>query len=261
MRKALELQFIWLTDFGIGLIQIIDQKYRGQDFAKGSTTFFAKNKVHLISAGWPSILEDGTIKLYVRGGDESRDNNICVIKDYGVYVRIIQAVDEYNEWRDQSTSLDYLRFHRLLWMKLAESGSHDKFGACMEVMDEEHIPNPPTNFCFLCEDTIEDEKTKRINCKLCKGFWGPQGIRCNESNSYFNMWFLERDINLRKALALRIANNTVEPLDVTPKELETAFHEGKIPAIKLYRSRTGQGLKESKDAIEEAMDKWTQQQR
>lgn len=41
----------------------------------------------------------------------------------------------------------------------------------------------------------------------------------------------------------------------TPDELFEAKTVGKIPAIKMYRARTNQGLKESKDTLELAMNK------
>ncbi len=44
-------------------------------------------------------------------------------------------------------------------------------------------------------------------------------------------------------------------LEVTEKELVMARDQGKIHAIKDYRARTGQGLYESKVAIEAAMQK------
>jgi ribosomal protein L7/L12 len=60
---------------------------------------------------------------------------------------------------------------------------------------------------------------------------------------------------------LKTALDTVKPVrknklmyGLTPQEAATANRrEGKIPAIKLYRDRTGCGLKEAKDAVEEYM--------
>jgi hypothetical protein len=45
----------------------------------------------------------------------------------------------------------------------------------------------------------------------------------------------------------------VQTIEVTANELAIAVREGKIPAIKAYRDRTGRGLKDSKDYIENAV--------
>ncbi len=45
----------------------------------------------------------------------------------------------------------------------------------------------------------------------------------------------------------------MQTYEVTAQELLIATREGKIQAIKVYRDRTGRGLKDSKDAVEDAM--------
>lgn len=42
---------------------------------------------------------------------------------------------------------------------------------------------------------------------------------------------------------------------LTAEEIDAGKYQGKIPCIKLHRGRTGMGLKESKDAVEEYFHK------
>lgn len=48
-------------------------------------------------------------------------------------------------------------------------------------------------------------------------------------------------------------NNPVDPFDLTTEEKNHALAGKKIQAIKLYRSRTGKGLRESKEKVDAYM--------
>jgi hypothetical protein len=202
MEKALEIENVWLEDFNVGLIRITKQKYRNENFFQGSSKFVASDKMELRSEVFPEYSMYNGEVLFVRGSDFSRDNETIIIRNNTKFFRFLQAVNEYNAAIEKEDS-NYVRLHKLLWVKLAESGSLDKEAACEEVMKEENITKPPLNSCFLCQGVYDKKK----GCKYCKGFWGGEGMVCQDKGSYFQMWCNEKDIVLRKALALRIANN------------------------------------------------------
>ena len=266
-EKALVIESEWSCKFNVGLIKILDQKFRGSDFFKENHDFRASNGLLIGSWSSPEISYDGTY-FYVRGNHEDTDDTTVMTDKYDLFCKIINAIAEYNEAMEKKP--DYLFLHKKLWMKLAESGREDKAEACREVMKEEGVEKP-AQYCFLCEeagfdsirvgfDSIRDgfgSGTPDV-CKNCKGYWGYDVETCCEKGSYYQMWDNESDIALKKALALRIAFN-VKPehaadfYEVTDDELYITQTEGKIPGIKSYRSRTGKGLRESKEAIEAAM--------
>lgn len=258
--KALEFKAKWVEEFDLGLIQITHQRYRMNKFFANRETFTAKNGVMLISSSHPASHDSDSTTFYVRGGDEKRDSDVCVVLGRDAYCGVLNAFEEYNAKR--TVQLDYVKMHHRLWMKLAESGGSDKYSACFDVLREQGLATDavPINMCFLCQDTVDNTEEAKIHCEKCKGFWGKKGLNCQEAGSYYQMWVDELDIGLRKALALRIANNTIDhlldSLKVRPEELETALQGRKIAAIKLYRERTGRGLYEAKAAIENAVEEY-----
>lgn len=239
-EKALTIKSAWLKQFGgVGLIQVIGQRAeRGTNEA-----YRASNGMVICSSNTPDINEG---VFYIRGLNEKQDLKILATQSFEVYQKILTAVEEFNKVHEKS-SVDLLSLHVRLWERLAETGSKDKLMFVRELTTEAGIPTPH-NSCFLCEDVQQ----RKVTCKECHGYWGENADTCLSYGSYFMMWELEEDIELRKALAKRIANN-LETDTVLAHELEIAFTEGKIEAIKKYKARTGRGLRESKDAIEFAM--------
>ena len=237
-KKSLVVEYAWLEKFGgIGLLQVVKQVEHGEE-----DVFEASNGVKICCENRPEINGDF---FYIRGRRTEHDLDILVIKDFVQLSRIVDAVEEYNA--AHAVPVDYLSLHNKLWMKLAETGCREK-NSIAESLAREAGVNYPKSGCFLCEEAATDGS----GCGSCKGYWGASDITCLNDASYYQMWSHEQDIDLRKALAKRIANNLKTDV-VLAHELEIAFTEGKIEAIKKYKARTGRGLRESKDAIEFAM--------
>lgn len=63
--------------------------------------------------------------------------------------------------------------------------------------------------------------------------------------------------HLKKALRVGVVNYTRDPAKLTHglthEEIQTVQERGKIHAIKMYRERTGQSLREAKEAVENCM--------
>lgn len=259
MKKALKVKTVWMNEFEVGLVRIEQQTFRGDAFGveRGKAHFVSSEGYMLESLTCPDYEAN---RFWVRGDEKSLDFSTVIFPSSIELRMMLRAVDEYNQAKHKVVLIDYIKLHKLLWMKLADSGSLNKAEACSEVMREEGIMYPPAHDCFLCQDTATISR-HGVDCNLCKGFWGRNGISCQGTGSYYQMWCNENSPALRKALALRIANNIKIACDYTvqPNELQAALHEGKIPAIKLHKARTNMGLRKSKEAIEEAMENYYSQ--
>lgn len=253
MEKAIEYMAQWSDMYNVGLFRILNQKYRGFDFNQGKP--FMHGSVMLSSVSYPSMgMGAGAITLYVRGLDSSRDNDTLVFngtKDN--FNEIQKAIEAYNLQKAKETQkVDNLAFHKAVWEKLAGDPTLVKEEVVVNMCRAADI-QIPKNDCFLCEEAYQNN---HVDCSNCKGYWGidySEGT-CMKVGSYYYMWMREKDLALKSALAMRIANN-VDTADVTPEELELAFQKGLVLAVKAHRARTGMGLKESKELMEEAVEK------
>ena len=202
MSEALVVKSKWDEEFKTGLLQIVEQKYRGLDFFKGENRFKSPNNIIIYSDDYPEMAGD---TLCVRGDCIDCDNQLITIKDYFVYNKVLEAIKHYNQ--ATSKPVDYLELHRKLWMKLAETGNTCKNIYAAEIAREAGIPSPKGG-CFLCEETIvSTPQSSKAICENCKGYWGFSARKCLDKESYYNLWIYEENIDLRKALARRIANN------------------------------------------------------
>lgn len=258
MEKAIEYMAQWSDTYNVGMIKILSQKYRGYDFNQGKP--FMHGSVMLSSVSYPSIgMGANAIALYVRGLDYTRDNDTLVFngtKDN--FNEIQKAIEAYNlQKAKEMQPVDNLAFHKAVWEKLAGDPTLVKIEVVTSICQQAHVPMPK-NDCFLCEEAYQDD---HVDCSKCKGNWGTQyddniEATCLRRGSYYNMWCRETDLALKSALAMRIANNTNSNTNnVTPEELELAFQKGLVAAVKAHRTRTGMGLKESKDMVEKAVEK------
>ena len=82
---------------GIIHFRIKYQRYRNKNFFNGNR-FKAKDGLELISIIYPERSLNIEDTIYVQGADKSHDNNTIEIFLYD-YLRMIQAVKEYNEAR------------------------------------------------------------------------------------------------------------------------------------------------------------------
>jgi hypothetical protein len=210
-KNALVIKTVWNKEFNVGLIQIIEQKFRGDEFFKGKRTFESSNGITIKSLRCPEITEEDI--FYIRGECIEKDNKVCIVDDYMRWKAIIEAVGYYNDsvgyYNSMDTTIDYLDLHYRTWMKLSESGSIDKFVCVKEVLKEAGLKIFPKNGCFLCEEVeANNPKNEDSGCSRCKGYWGSSSPGCTSSESYYKLWDREKNIDLRKALAKRIANNT-----------------------------------------------------
>lgn len=198
MNEALGVMSKWDEEFSIGLLQVVKQKYRGDNFFKGKNRFTSSDGIDIKSLDFPSFQYN---VLYVRGSSSILDNEVVIIKDYVNYNKVLEAVFQYNE--AMAESIDYLDLHYKLWMKLAEKGDTCKVAFATEIAHEAGLPHPPRRGCFLCEEAATDPIS--TNCRNCKGYWGPFAEKCIDERSYYTMWESEENTEIRKALAKIIA--------------------------------------------------------
>ena len=202
VSNKLVIKTRWDVEFNCGFIQITKQDYKLKNFFKNSDTFHGKNGITLISAYHP---EYSVSKLLVRGMNSTRDHDVVVINDKNEYLNILKTIDEYNE-----ENLDYVDLHKNYWLLIANG--LDKSTAMQVMINTGSIlPHQvPHNDCFLCQDAMNGN---RPDCGKCKGFFGilPSGekIKCCNERSYYFLWNKEQDLDLKNALAVRIAYNTL----------------------------------------------------
>jgi antitoxin component YwqK of YwqJK toxin-antitoxin module len=158
MNEALVVMSKWDEEFNIGLLQVVKQNYRGNNFFKSKSRFTSSDEVNIESLVFPSF--QGNI-LYVRGSDMSLDNKVVFIKDFFSYNKVLEAVFQYNE--AMAESIDYFDLHHKLWMKLAETGATCKNVYAAEIAREASLLYPPRRGCFLCEEAATDPVS--TNCK------------------------------------------------------------------------------------------------
>jgi len=203
MSKALEVKNKWSEKFDTGLIQIIEQRFKGNMFFNGKSSFTSSNGIRLESSCSPEIAEK---HFYVRGYNHERDNEILLVSDCGLYLSCLEAVKEYNEAVNKP-DINYLALHYKLWMKLACTGEQHKSSYATEIAEEAGIP-PPRGGCFLCEEVVSNTPDGGVaDCIRCKGYWGVGCMKCTDYGAYYKMWEREEDVDLRMALARRIANS------------------------------------------------------
>ena len=211
MDENLIVRYEWFPEWKTGLIQIVGQKARGNSFYQNSDIFYASNGIILRSVRFP---ERKIANLfYVRGSRKTQDDNIITIFDEDEFWKFLNAVEEYNN-NHEVIKVNYLDLHHKLWTLLAETGSRDKLHYVEEVMKMFGLTKHPEGQCFLCEETRINAKSLTAECELCKGYWGPDTFGCLSDNSYYMMWKSESDLNLRKALARRIANNVINGIQM-----------------------------------------------
>jgi hypothetical protein len=97
-KDALEVKAEWFDDFGVGLIKIVNQKHRNNDFAKNRHySYKASNGIVLSSVFFPAYDIYNKYLLHVRGNKSEEDDKICVVPFRDVYEQILVAIQEYNE--------------------------------------------------------------------------------------------------------------------------------------------------------------------
>ena len=211
-KESLIVKSEWFPGWKMGFLQIVGQKNKRELFFKGSNTFHASNGVILCSEYAPEWRYANY--FYVRGSDSDQDNNIITVHDEDEFWRFLDAVEEYNKSVAIEVKINYFELHQKLWMLLAETGSRDKNQYVEKVMEMYGLTECPESHCFLCEETKVEAKSTLMKCSLCKGYWGRDVLGCLSKGSYYMMWREESDINLRKALAKRIAKNVIVTGDI-----------------------------------------------
>lgn len=130
-------------------------------------------------------------------------------------------VVRFEDMEEVQEAPSFLELHRMVWIKLYETGGHDKEQVCRDIIKDFETKGVyikmPHNICFLCEET-KGQAAFVPSCNNCKGYWGFGAKKCTEASSYYQIWCHESDISLRKALALRIANNLKGDLLPTPQK-------------------------------------------
>ena len=69
--------------------------------------------------------------------------------------------------------------------------------ACTQICEKYGIKDEPLKCCFLCEQHV-------FKCDKCE-LAAINNKTCLCESSYYRLWVDEKDLNLKRALALRIA--------------------------------------------------------
>ena len=208
-----------IKEFGIGLIQVVKQVYINEHW---SFPFVSSNGVTINISGEPQLrIRDDNITLFVRGNYRKYDNKTLIVRDINVLFKILQAVEEYNNFVESHTKMlyknevNYVELHQQLWNELRRTGSSDKNEACKKIASENNV-SIPYNYCFLCQEVcnrihgpgnpVSIAHPLSLCCDECLGFWGKP--RCYHTGSYYQLWRSATNINERKSLANVISDNT-----------------------------------------------------
>lgn len=229
----------------VGFIWLLKQDFQLKEPFKASNGFTIFSDY---VATWVEI--DKT--LLVRGTVDTADKTQpLVIKNMGRNIGLFKALDEFTVFVNKPR-VDVGKYHTEMWTLISQGVT--KGDACKRVAEKYGLPEPDGS-CFLCWKTQLDG-TGITDCKLCllKGHWGYGAISCLHTGSYYKMWEQEKDVTLRRALAKRIADlpNSINP-QLNDHELQLLRTDGRIPAIKAFRDRTGLDLKTAKEIVTEEL--------